>query len=98
MKKLDSTQGFLEDNLMEIISVVKIVEIINQNIEGISLTEAKYDEDLSKLGMDSFTFIRIIIALEEAFKCEIPDSYILISEMNTVNKINKVLNDIVANM
>lgn len=81
---------------MKAISVEKIVETINNNIEEANLTEAKYDEDLSKFGMDSFTFIRIIVALEEVFECEIPDSYILISEMNTINKIYKVLNEIEA--
>lgn len=83
---------------MKTISVEKIVEIINQNIKGVDITEAKYDEDFSELGMDSFNFIRIIVALEDVFECEIPDSYILISEMNTVNKIHKVLIDIEANM
>ena len=83
---------------MKTISVEKIVEIINQNIKGVDITEAKYDEDFSELGMDSFNFIQIIVALEDVFECEIPDSYILISEMNTVNKIHKVLIDIEANM
>lgn len=83
---------------MKTISVEKIVEIINQNIKGVDITEAKYDEDFSELGMDSFNFIRIIVALEDVFECEIPDSYILISEMNTVNKIHKLLIDIEANM
>ena len=44
--------------------------------------------------MDSITFIKIIVAVEEEFECEIPDSKLLLGEMNTVNKIVQVLNDI----
>lgn len=45
--------------------------------------------------MDSITFIRIIVSIEEEFECEIPDVKLLITEMNTVNKILKVLTTIV---
>ena len=41
--------------------------------------------------MDSISFIQTIVSLEEEFECEIPDSKLLISEMNTVNKIIDVL-------
>ena len=60
------------------------------------ITEDKFGEDLSELGMDSITFIKIIVALEEEFECEVPDSKLLISEMNTVNKIVQVLKDVEA--
>ena len=46
--------------------------------------------------MDSITFIKIIVAVEEKFECEIPDSKLLIGEMNTANKIFQVLKDIEA--
>ena len=46
------------------------------------------------LGMDSITFVQIIVALEEEFECEIPDSKLLITEMNTIQKIVEVLKTI----
>ena len=58
--------------------------------------ESKLDEDLSDLGMDSITFIKIIVAAEKEFECEIPDSKLLIGEMNTANKIVRVLQNIEA--
>ena len=79
---------------MKEITVEKVVEILNANIENAEVTEDKLDEDLSELGMDSITFIKIIVAVEEEFECEIPDSKLLLGEMNTVNKIVQVLNDI----
>ena len=79
---------------MKEITTTKVIEILNANINNAEVREDKLDEDLSELGMDSITFIKIIVALEEEFECEIPDSKLLISEMNTANKIVQVLKDI----
>ena len=64
----------------------KVIEILNSNIENSEVIEDKLDEDLTELGMDSFTFIKIIVALEDEFECEIPDSKLLIGEMHTAKK------------
>ena len=82
---------------MKEITVKKIIEILNANIENAEVTEDKLDEDLSELGMGSLTFIKIIVAVEEEFECEVPDSKLLLGEMNTANKIFQVLKDIEAN-
>ena len=82
---------------MKEITIDKVIEILNENIENAEVIEDKFDENLSELGMDSITFIKIIVAVEEQFECEIPDSKLVISEMNTANKIFKVLKDIEAN-
>lgn len=83
---------------MKEITVKKVIEILNANIENVEVTENKLDENLSELGMDSITFIKIIVALEEEFECEVPDSKLLIGELNTANKIFQVLKDIEAIM
>lgn len=72
----------------------KILEIVNTNIENESVTPKQCDNDLSELGMDSIRFIQIIVSLEETFECEVPDSKLLIAEMNTVNKMYEVLTSI----
>lgn len=46
--------------------------------------------------MDSIIFIKIVVVVEEKFESEIPDSELLMAEMNTANKIFKVLKDIEA--
>ena len=38
-----------------------------------------------------FKFIQMVVAIEEAFDCEIPDSKLIMSEMDTVEKIMAVL-------
>ena len=79
---------------MKEISAAKVIDEINSNIEEISLTPEQLDVNLTELGMDSYAFIRTIVALEEAFDCEIPDSKLIISEMDTVEKIIAVLQEI----
>ena len=69
----------------------KIMEIIKLNIEWEEMRDIQTDENLEKLGMDSLAYIRIIVALEEAFMCEIPEEKLLVSEMNTVDKIYKAI-------
>lgn len=67
-----------------------ILNILN-GFDNLIITNEDVDANLNDLGMDSVMFIQIIVALEEAFECEIPDEKLMIPEMNTVNKIFNVL-------
>jgi len=75
---------------MENMYIEKIIEIINIVIEN-DIDIDHVDDDLTHLGLDSISFIRIIVALEEDFEIEIPDEYLQLSEMNTVKKIEDIL-------
>ena len=72
----------------------EVIKIINEVVEGIDLTEEQADRDLRDIGMDSISFIQVIVQLEETFGCEIPDSKLLMAEMNTLNKILYALQEI----
>lgn len=74
--------------------VDKVLIILNANIEKTEITSEQMEDDLTALGMDSITFIRIIVAVEEEFDIEIPDEKILIIEMNTVSKIVNIISSI----
>ena len=63
-----------------------ILDIINENMEESVIASNQLNDDLYELGMDSIVFIQIIVKIEEIFECEIPDSKLLISELNTVQK------------
>lgn len=76
---------------MKKIAVNQVLEILNANIEDSPITTDELDTSLMDLGMDSITFIQVIVALEEEFECEIPDEKIMISEMDTVQKIINIL-------
>ncbi len=76
------------------ISIEKLIEVLSSVISDINFDEISYDEDLSVMGMDSMEFVTIVVALEEEFDCEIPDEKLLISELNTVNKIYEVIKEL----
>lgn len=61
------------------------------------ISQEQLEDSLPELGMDSITFIQIVVALEEEFECEIPDEKLLITEMDTVQKMLDVLQSIYDN-
>lgn len=75
---------------MNVVTIENVLEVVN-SAEKIEITTEQLDENLLELGMDSITFIQIIVALEERFECEIPDEKLLITEMDTVQKMIDVL-------
>lgn len=58
------------------------------------LSKDQTDTDFNDIQIDSITFIKIIVALESEFELEIPDEYLLMTEMNSVSKIFEVLKSI----
>lgn len=79
---------------MKTISVEKVLGVLNGVLDGQDLTIKQVNEDLTTMGMDSIRFIHIIVSLEETFDCEIPDSKLLMTEMDTVQKIVDVLQEL----
>lgn len=75
---------------MKEITTENMLEIVN-SVQDVKVTMDQCDDDLLELGLDSIKFIQIIVSLEEAFECEIPDEKLLLTEMNSVNKMLKVL-------
>ena len=75
---------------MKEITKEKILEIVN-SIQDMKVTPDQCDDALLELGLDSIKFIQIIVSLEETFECEIPDEKLLLTEMNSVNKMVEVL-------
>lgn len=54
-------------------------------------------EDLSSFGMDSITFIRFILAVEEAFGITINDSDLLFTKFDTLGKVHTTLQKYLGN-
>ena len=75
---------------MKEVTVEKVLNVVNFS-ERFTITAEQLDQEFADLGIDSITFIQIIVGLEEEFECDIPDSKLLISEMNTVQKMIDVL-------
>ena len=76
---------------MKEVTKKRVIEIVNSNLEYEKITMEQCEDDLLEYGMDSIRFIQIIVSLEEEFECEVPDSKLILVEMNTINKIYDVL-------
>ena len=78
---------------MKEVTLEGVLRVINL-LDNIEVSNEQLDESLPDLGMDSISFIQIVVGLEEAFDCEIPDSKLLISEMDTVQKMIDLLQEL----
>ena len=68
----------------------KVLDIIKTNI-GIEIYPWQFDEELNVIGIDSISFIQIVVALEDNFEIEIPDEKLILEEIGTFNKITMVV-------
>ena len=75
---------------------MEILNVVNTVLEQ-PLTQEQTEIELSTLDIDSIKFIHIIVALEENYHVEIPDEYLLITEMNTISKMSNVMKSILHN-
>lgn len=73
------------------VSIKNILEVLNVSVENLNITESETDEILTDRGVDSLVFIQMVLNLEKEFNLEIPDSKLILSEMDTINKIYAVL-------
>jgi len=64
----------------------KTLEVINSTIDNnIALTQI--DEDFSSFNIDSITFIKIVVALEEAFSIEFDDEMLSFTAFPTIRSM-----------
>ena len=78
---------------MKEVTIEGVLAVINE-AENLEIGKDQLEDNLTECGMDSITFIQIIVAIEETFECEIPDSKLLLTEMDTVQKMIDVLQEL----
>lgn len=69
----------------------KVSKIISSLLEENVLISDDYDRHISEYGIDSITFIWLVIKLEDEFNITVADEYLILSRMNTVNQICQIL-------
>jgi len=69
----------------------QISEIIESYVNELELDESRYEVNLAELGMNSIAFVQTIVEIEDRFQIEIPDKYLLFSEMDNVYKMASVV-------
>ncbi len=77
-----------------LVQLSEILNIINRVLETSEITERDINEDLSVLGISSIMFISIVVDIEEKYNIEIPDEYLLFTEIGTVNKIIDIVTSV----
>ena len=76
---------------MNFATIENVISIVNMNIGDIKLNKSNIYDDLVQFGIDSLSFIKIIMILENYYKVEVPDVYLILSRMNTIKKIKDII-------
>ena len=73
-----------------------ILQTISNNLETeVSLEQLALEKDLSKYNLNSLTYIKIIVALEEEFDIEFDDDELDIKSFQTVNDLVKCTENLI---
>ena len=78
---------------MKEVTLDSVLSVVNES-KHFQIDKDSIDVNLQDIGMDSIIFIQLIVSLEEEFDCEIPDSKLIMSEMDTIQKILRILKDL----
>ena len=73
----------------------QIIDIINSTQKECVIFNNNKQLSFRELGIESISFIRIIVALEDFFDLEIPDSKLIYSQMDSVEKIFNTLQELI---
>ena len=68
-----------------------VIEIVGKYVMLNNEDENLYEQSLTNMGMESISFVRIIIDLEEQFEIEIPDELLIRSGLDTIQRITEVV-------
>lgn len=77
------------------VSIEEILDIINPILEDKILTTSDVKKSLKDNGLDSIKFVLFIVEIENKFQIEIPDEYMIYSELPTVAEVHRVVNELV---
>lgn len=61
--------------------------------QGIFVDELNHDENLV---FDSLTLVSLIISIEDFYSIEIPDEYLTHEKFDTINKVQNIIVDLLA--
>ena len=72
---------------------VKVIEMLNNLFpnSGIDFDVLEYTDLIDDLGMDSITFISIVIEVESTFDIIVPDEMLLMENFKNVDRILEVI-------
>ena len=77
----------------------EVIELISELFKdkGFDIDRIEYVDLIDDLGMDSITFVSMVVEIEDHFKILIPDDLLRFENFNSVNKIVKLISKIAPN-
>ena len=69
-----------------------VLYIINKIDVDFVVTSNHVDYSLKDIGLDSITMVYVILCIEKVFQIEIPDSFLISPNLNSINDIINVIN------
>lgn len=78
----EESENFVEDCLNDIQK--KALEVITSNLDAKAAREVTFETGLVDIGIDSITFIKMVVALEEEFDFEFDDEKLFITAFSTI--------------
>lgn len=73
----------IENRVREI--VLNMLELKMTNDDLLS------DTELQNIGMNSISFVKLIVEIENQFNIEVPDDKLLITEAGTIKKLSEII-------
>lgn len=70
----------------EITNIIKNTINLTTPIEDIGI-----DENFENMGMDSVSFIRIVVEIEDQFGIEFPEEKLLLSQAGTIRSLSEIV-------
>lgn len=77
--------------------IEKLLEVLEKEeiLSGYKITDKNFDDNLETHGMDSFSFVKLLVKLEEVFCIEIPNEFLVYDKWGTINIIVCSLDEII---
>ena len=74
------------------VELVNLISTLFKN-KGFEVEIIEYADLINDLGMDSITFISMVVEIEAYFNMEVPDDYLLMEKFKTVDDIVKIIEE-----
>lgn len=80
-----------ENNIMNIENEIRKLIITILELSD----DCELDNELKNIGLNSINFIRLIISIEKEFCIEIPDEFLTIEKVSTINELTLLVRDVI---
>ena len=76
----------------------EVIELVSELFKdkGFDIDIIEYVDFIDDLGMDSITFISLVVEIESHFDIEVPEELLLMDNFKNLNLVTKIIADLLA--